>query len=177
MVLAWAALVACTGENPGEPAVTLEGPPEVRVDELGPVPSPRVLRGDGTEAGQVAWTVHDPAIATVRDGSVIATGAGSTQVTGVVGEDRVVYTLHVEPAVVLRFADPPAEARVGETTDLPLEGAVEGVEWVSSDPAIATVAGGRLTGVAPGLVYVTARKGASEALLQLEVRGPEGASP
>src|SRR5689334_11914840 len=104
-VIAWVGLSACTG-SPPEPALTLDGPDQVRVDHLGPVPSPRVLQADGTEPSELAWTAADPSIASVVDGAVVAVGAGSTEVVGQSGDDSVRYTLTVVPAVVLRFADP-----------------------------------------------------------------------
>ncbi len=165
----WAGLAACDGP-PTEPALTLEGPAEVRVDHLGPVASPRVLRADGTEPVAVTWSVADGAIATVQEGGVVALAPGSTDVTGTAGGDHVVYRLTVVPAVVLRFTDPPGTAEIGVKLDLPLEGAAPDVAWTTSDPAIAVVANGQLTGVTPGIVYVTARRGTSEALLQVEVK-------
>ena len=67
------ACAACNGE-PKEPSLTLQGPAEVRVEKLGPVDGPRALRADGTEPTGIVWTVSDSAVATVRDGTVIALG-------------------------------------------------------------------------------------------------------
>lgn len=169
---------ACTGA-PEEPSLTLEGPTEVRVEKLGPVSGPRALRADGTAPEGLVWTVSDMHVAAVRDGRVIALGPGETRIVGTLDDEQVGWTLTVDPAVVLGFSHVPAVVSVGEEAEIGVEARAGDepvpagpVDWSSSDPAVLSVAGGKLRGVAPGVAYVTAKRGAAEAMAQVEVRAP-----
>jgi hypothetical protein len=75
----------------------------------------------------------------------------------------------------------PEHLLVGESTHMNLQQrvadgfvAVSGaVTWSSHDPSVATVAAdGTVTGVAPGVVYVTATAGGSDAVVELEIVRP-----
>ncbi len=169
---------ACT-DGPEEPSLTLEGPTEIRVEKLGPVDGPRALRADGTAPSGVVWTVSDAGVAAVRDGAVVALGPGQTRVTGTLDAETVGWTLTVDPEVILGFLDVPPTVMVGQDVELKVEArageqvvAPGAVEWSTSDPAILTATAGRLRGVAPGVAYVSARRGASEAMAQVEVVAP-----
>lgn len=166
---------ACTGA-PAEPSLTLEGPTEVRVENLGPVDGPRALRADGTAPTGVVWTVSDSAVAAVRGGTVVALAPGQTRVTGTLEDETVGWTLTVDPLIVLGFVDAPASVAVGQEVELKVEAHAAdqpvpagAVEWSTSDAAILSATGGRVRGVAPGVAYVSARRGASEAMAQIEV--------
>ncbi len=167
---------ACTG-GPAEPSLTLEGPTEIRVEKLGPVHGPRALRADGTAPSGVVWTVSDGGVAEVRDGAVVALRPGQARVTGTLDAETVAWNLTVDPEVVLGFVDVPASLTVGQELALKVEARAGDqvvppgvVEWSSSDPAVLTATAGTLHGVAPGIAYVSARHGASEAMAQVEVK-------
>lgn len=169
-------LAACQGA-PSEPSITLEGPTDVRVERLGPVAGPRALAADGSEARAVVWTVSAPEVAAVTDGQIVATGPGTAQIVGSLGTDEVRWTLTVDPLTTLAVKQAPATLAVGATGTVVLEARagdqpvpLGDVTWSSSDPAVLTVAAGELRGVAPGSAYVTARRGRSEAMIQVDVQ-------
>jgi hypothetical protein len=165
---------ACpSGESEPGP-VLLDGPERVEVQAFGPVTAPGVVGSDGVLA-EVHWTVTPESVAVVREGRIEAVGAGEARVETVVDGQTVGWTLVVTPPMVLRFVDPPATVPVGSVTALPLDsgGATITAEWSSSDAAIADVdAAGQVTAKAAGTVYVTARAGNAEAMVELVVTAP-----
>ena len=170
------AFAACNGELE-EPSLTLEGPVEVRVEKLGPVAGPRALRADGTEPVGVVWTVSDAAVASVHDGAIVALAPGKTQITGTLDHERVEWNLTVDPTVVLGFVSAPVSVTVGQDLELKVEARAGeqlvpagAVDWSTSNPGVLTVTSGKLHGVSPGTAYISAKRGASEAMAQIEVQ-------
>jgi hypothetical protein len=169
------AFAACAG-GAEEPAITLEGPTDVRVEKLGPVEGPRVLQGDGTEAPGLSWSVSVPSVATVQDGQVVAVGPGKTAIIGTVGRDHVQWTLSVDPTLTLGFVDPPGRVAVGKEVPLVVEARAGTqvvpaghLDWTTSNPGVLTVVEGQAKGIAVGTAFVSAHRGASEAMVQIEV--------
>ncbi|MEQ1501135.1 MAG: Ig-like domain-containing protein [Myxococcota bacterium] len=166
---------------PGRPELQLEGPVEVEVDRLGPVEGPRAVLDDGTEPEGVVWTVSQPGIARVDGDRIVAEAPGEVQVVAEWGGARVAWTLRVDVEAALAFVAPPPTVRVGEPVTLAITATSGGapidpgpVRWTTSNPAVLTVAAGgplscAVTGVAPGMVYLTARARSATAMVELEV--------
>jgi hypothetical protein len=168
-------LVGACGAEPASRTAELSGPERLVVDRLGVVDGPVVLMDDGTVAEGVSWSVAEAGVARVEGEAIHAVGPGETEVRGQWEEQELSWTLVVSLPVALHFDNPPARVLVGQAVALPLR--VEGqgaVSWASSDPAVAAVdAAGQLTGLAPGLVYVTASAGATSAMVEVEVAAGE----
>ena len=166
--------VACSTPEPvGE--LRVDGPARVRVDTLGPVEAPGVVLEDGT-ATTVAWTAHAPGVVELEDGQVVAVGPGEARVSGEVDGKTVDWVLVVDPAVVLSFLDAPSSLVVGEAVVLNLAAKVGprnvdpgAVQWVSSDPSVATVSQGEVMAMGEGVAYLTAKAHGSQAMVELEV--------
>lgn len=194
--LVWVALTACaltacgaeitsSGDAPplaasnGPEAVTLSGPDEVRVERLGPVEGPRVVTADGLEVPGVRWSASPEEVAHVADGLLVARAAGRATVTARVHEQTLSWTLVVDPATGLQFVEPPSTLRVGDAVQLRLAprgepGAVDDIDWATSDDAVLEVASGRATAVGPGTAWITAKaRSGSRAILQLQVAPPD----
>lgn len=166
-------LIGCEAE-PQLPLV-LDGPARVTVDRLGRVEGP-LAHLDGGEAVAVSWSATPTTVAHVMENEVHAVGPGEAVVTGAWKEQTISWTLVVQPTVTLRLVEPPSKVKIGESVDLKVEGRsgdqvmpIGDVEWSTSDPAVLTVDGPKVTGVSAGLVYVTARGRRSEAMLELRV--------
>ena len=161
-----------------EPAtLVLDGPARIVVDRLGPVPGPRARLATGEEVAEVVWTVTPESVGHNRQGEIHAIGEGEATVRGEWQGQTVEWTLVVEPVVALSFDAPPATVPVGADVPLTLaaragdEPAPPGeVTWTSSDETLATVdPSGRVRGVAPGVVYITAANRRAQAMVELNV--------
>ena len=168
-------LMACSGEEEALGKLRLDGPTQLRVDQLGPVEAPGVVRDDGASA-DIDWTVNAPGVAVLEAGLVVAQGPGVAQVTGEVDGQAIQWTLVVDPAVVLSLVDPPSSLVVGEAALLALSARVGprsidpgNVEWVTSNPQIATVMQGEVIAVGEGVTYLTAKAHGSQAMVEIEV--------
>ncbi|TVQ89385.1 MAG: hypothetical protein EA397_15095 [Deltaproteobacteria bacterium] len=156
----------------------LDGPETVVVDHFGPVRGPSPKLSDGSVPDTVSITVTPPEIGKVEGIVVSAESAGEAQIELDWKGQKASWTLKVEPKVVLRVVDPPTYLRVGERQPLHLEAMVGGrasdpgdVTWTSSAPQYATVAAsGEVQAVAPGTVYIIAKSGESEAMVELVVQ-------
>jgi len=172
------ALAACTTQADVDTlSLTLDGPTSVRVDRLGVVSAPLPSLSDGTAPGDVRVTVQDQAVAQVVDGEVQATGPGKTDVTVRWRDQEAHWTLTVQPAIRLRFANVPGQLSAGEQAELSLDAtigesavALQSVEWVSSDPTVLVVTEGVASAIAPGVAYVTAKSNGSQAMAEITVR-------
>jgi uncharacterized protein YjdB len=122
---------------------------------------------------KVSWSVEDTAVATVdNDGKVTAVSGGSTKVTASSKDFSDSATIIVTPAELLSITITPAAPTVGtgQTVALTAQGSYRNspssptttgpvaVDWVSGDPAVATVNAdtGVVTGVRPGTATITA---------------------
>ena len=134
-----------------------------------------------------AWSSSDPAIATVdRGGLVQALAAGTASITARVDEAADSVTVHVRPPAVAAISlEAPRELTAGRQASAkaklldrarrPLED--RGVEWSSSDDAIASVdARGAITAHRPGSVTLTASADGQDASTTLRVTAPVAAS-
>ncbi len=170
-------ITACMGPAGPHGELVLEGPVHYQVDKLGRVDGP-VAIVEGLEEGElVEMTVEPATVAHIRDGELHAVGPGEATVRASWKEQTIEWTLVVEPALTLEWVEPPAAIAVGQTHafvlsahtgDVPAE--VGKLSWTSSNPAIATVSStGDVTGVAAGVVYVTATAARSEAMIELTI--------
>lgn len=170
-----AALTACTPAD--DRTLSLEGPDAVVVDHFGPVRGPSPRLSDGSVPDSFTIMVTPAEVASVEGAIVKAEAAGEAVVEFEWNGQKASWTLKVEPKVVLRVLEPPASMRVGERQPLHLEAKVGGVAsdpgqvtWHTSTSRVATVADtGEVTAVAPGTVYISARSGDSEAMIEIVV--------
>ncbi|MCA9491344.1 MAG: hypothetical protein KC621_15540 [Myxococcales bacterium] len=167
-------LIAC--ETRREPELMLDGPSEVRVDHLGPVPAPRVVLGDGEVPEGLIWSFSRPGVASIQHGTLLAEGPGEVEVVAEWEGERVAWDLVVELRTELSFVDAPAALAVGDAVDLHLtatEGGVavdaKAIDWTSSDDAVLLVDAGHLKGIAPGTAYVTASAQGASAMIEVTV--------
>ena len=139
--------------------------------------------GNRTVAASVTWSSADPAIATIRkvDGYVVGVSPGSTVVTARAGALSATATVSVRPP------DPPVsvsispnavsvivggvERLVARAVDSTGRGANVSFEWMSADPAVATVGktDGMVTAIAPGTTTVTVSTGTVSATATISV--------
>ncbi len=159
-----------------EPRLRLNGPGVVTVSEFGPVDAPTAILTDGTHPEGVEWTASSADVADLQDGHVVAIGHGSSDIEGVWLEQRVSWKLVVVQSMPLEFSKTPAVIHVGQQVPLTVlaDGqtqAPQAVTWFSSDPSRLMVVPGMVRGVAPGTAYITAKQGASQAVLQITIVG------
>ena len=174
-VAIWLALAGCP--QPEAPELELEGPARVRVESLGPVEAPEVAVEGGGEPEGLTWTAEPASVAKVEGGQIEAVGPGEATITGEWQGQTVSWVLVVEPAVLLTIVEPPQKVAVGQSQPLKVQGrmgeeTVEPgpLEWSSSAPSILTVTPeGVVTGVSPGVAYVTVKAANGEAMLELAV--------
>ena len=83
----------------------------------------------------------------------------------------------VSPAEPLALSQPAFTIRAGETARLTASGGGGAVSWTSSNPGIATVDSGAVTGVAGGTVTITAASGEETAVCQVTVEGDPWVNP
>jgi len=172
-----APLILGCGDREPPPQLLLDGPGRVRVEALGPVMPPPLHLSDGSVPEGVQWQVSSDTILRVEGSGFVAVGTGEATVTGHWGGQVVRWTAVVRPDLVLRFQDPPASLRVGEAVSPAVSTTLDGapaeqppqLKWSSSDPAVAVVDEGVVTAVAPGVVWITASLGESQAMLELAV--------
>lgn len=128
--------------------------------------APSILRGATQQfassglSGSVTWSSSNTAVATVNASTGLATsvGPGSSTITATNGTTSATTTLTVD-AVSITVTPPTASVAPGSTVTLSatVSGAVSTSDtWTTSDPTIATVAGGIVTGVAAGVATITA---------------------
>lgn len=128
---------------------------------------------DGTSKAltAVAWVSSDTSVASISAAGVAtALAAGITDITASVDQVSGNTRLTVAPSPLRSIAVTPLEATViaGQTRALVAIGTFEDgttmdlsatIGWVSSNESAATIAGGVITGVAPGSTTITAREG------------------
>ncbi len=124
------------------------------------------------------WTTSDASIATVADGVVTGVTAGTAKITVTAGaltaSCDVTVTAEEKPITKLEISDATLELEEGKTgtltsTTTPSDTTDE-IEWVSSDPSVATVRDGVVTAVKAGKATITVQvKGNEEISASCEV--------
>lgn len=175
-----AAVLGC-GQPAEERMLVLDGPAKVRVEQLGVVAGPAARLSDGSAAEGVEWTVTPAQVAVVKDGVVEAIAPGEATITGAWKGQTASWRLTVSPAVTLVLRGVPEKLLVGESKQIEAhQRLADGfalvtspVTWVVSDPSRLTIGGdGLVTGVAPGVVYVSASAAGGDAMAEIEVVAP-----
>jgi len=170
MTLVLVTLLAACAPKPAE--IKISGEPQVKVFELKDVPLPnaQVLDKDKKpiqNAPAIAWTVEPATIAKLSaDGKKITPLAdGDATVKAKVGTVEASYKLTVSLPDAVEIAGLPAGKvlGLGETINLTAKVMADGAEvpnmkvtWASGDEKIATVAAGKVTGVAKGETAIKA---------------------
>jgi uncharacterized protein YjdB len=105
---------------------------------------------DATPGG--AWTTGNPAIATVAGGVVTGVGVGVVNISYTIGTCSAVKSVTVvsTPAPIL-----PGSSTVCTGANITLTDATPGGTWSSNNVAVATVAGGVVTGVSAGTATIS----------------------
>ena len=169
-------LTACMGGNvQGE--LVLEGPVRVEVDRLGPVDGPVAIVEGIDDAAAVRMSVEPESVAHFEQGELHAIGPGEAVVRASWKEQTVEWTLVVEPGMTLEWDKPPSSLAVGQTHNFTVfarsgdaRSDAGALVWTSSAPTIASVSeSGAVTGVAPGMVYISAKAARAEAMIELKV--------
>ena len=130
----------------------------------------------------IEWTSADPLVATVSNGVVTGIGPGNTTVTATSEGKSAQATVTVTPVPVAAVEIEPGNTtiQVGATviltaTTRSAAGATlngRNISWNSSLPAVATVADGIVTAVAPGTTTITATSEGKEGIAQVTVMPP-----
>ena len=118
----------------------------------------------------IVWASTDPSVATVADGTVTGVAPGVAAVTATAGGQMAVCVVTVTgdggpdpgPAVASVTLDKTSLSLAVGSADVltaTTDPAGATVAWASTHPGVATVTGGTVTGVAPGVAAVTATAG------------------
>ncbi len=166
--------VSTTNEYTNVTALTL-GEHEVSVEVGESVQLSATFSPEAVENPLVSWFSSDPAVATVKDGRVVAKGKGAVVITAVsacgVYADQCNLTVtqsepdpepEPNPILVTGVSLEPEEAllEIGETIELeamvsPADADDKRVEWKSSDESVATVRDGVVTAVGAGTATIS----------------------
>jgi len=151
-----------------------------------------IVSPDNATNKKVTWSSSNPSVANVSDGVVTAVAEGSATITVTTedGEFSASCSVTVEdntPPVIsvsvtgVTLSAPSLEVQIGHTATLtatvaPDDATDKSVTWTSSDPAIATVENGVVTGVAIGECIITVKTvdGNFEATCAVEVIASTG---
>ena len=122
---------------------------------------------DNATNKKVNWSSSNPAVATVSDGKITAVDRGTAVITATSDDNANIkadVTVTVTKVDVAGLTlDPTSETLfINQTKEIkatisPDNASIKDVEWSSSDEEIATVSGGKITGVAEGTATITAK--------------------
>ena len=126
---------------------------------------------------QLGWNSSDESVVKVHNGNVLAVAPGIATVTAAaINGVSASVDVRVYSAIV-QMEDAALHLAVGETERIDgrvVPAGVEGLtgEWLTSDPAVAVVDSGRVTGVGEGSARITARlSNGAESFCEVTVRG------
>jgi serine/threonine-protein kinase len=156
------------------------------VGESGSITASAVDASGRTLAGRAtAWSVTDPAVATVSaDGQVRGLASGTTEVVATIDGRRARASITVTAESVASVALSPNSVELEPGASISLSATVLGARgsvltgralvWQSSNPAVATVADGVVRGVAPGTATIaaTAEGRAGQATVTVRAAAP-----
>lgn len=138
---------------------------------------------DPAGAAEVTWQSSNETVATVLDGIVTAKSVGDAYIVASADAKtaRCKVTVYEEGQTVVTLDKVTAKIAVGETVTLtasvtPADKASE-LTWKSSNEAVATVAGGVVTGVAAGEAKIIAAVGSVTAEATITVTGGDTPQP
>jgi uncharacterized protein YjdB len=185
--LSLALAVAAAGCGPSVKSIAVE-PPAASLESKGATLQLKAVAKDGKGVPldpakvRIAWTSKDPQTATVDEhGTVTAVRSGVTAIAARAAEVAGEASVTVSIAAAVTVNPPSAELRPGDALALTAVVADDtgkallapkGVAWTSSDPAIATVADGRVVAAGPGTATVTASFRGLRGTAQVAVKVP-----
>lgn len=126
----------------------------------------------------VVWTTNNASVATVKDGVVTAVGIGAASITATAGGKNASCTVTVKESYIavtsISLNQTSISVLEGQSFTLkatvkPDDASDKTVTWSSSDESIATVYGGKVTGVKAGTATVTATAGDKSVNCQVQV--------
>lgn len=150
--------------KPAVESVSISGPSSVKVGETISLTA-TVSPADAPQ--DVTWTSSNSSIASVSGGTVTGVAAGPATITATAGGKSANVTVTVEakeetPVIKsVEISGGASTVKAGESTTFTATVKGEGevsqtVTWSSSNDSIATVSGGKVTGVAAGSATITA---------------------
>jgi uncharacterized protein YjdB len=179
------ALAAC---GPSVKTVTVE-PGKATLDAKGATVRLAVVAKDDkgqpvdTAKMKVAWSTSTPQVAAVDEGGVVtAQRSGEAAVTAAIGEVKGSAAVAVSIPVSISVSAASRDLRPGETVVLSVVVVDDTgkpvtvprtITWTTSDPAIATVADGKVVAVGPGTATVTAAAGQLKGTSSVAVKIPD----
>ena len=137
------------------------------------------VKPDNATEKTILWKSSDESVVTVKQGLVSALKPGSATITATAGNSSALCRITVKSAFV------PVESVTLDKAELNLVEGDEGtltatvnpenatdktVTWVSSDPEVATVEGGKVSALKAGTATITAKAGEKEATCALTVQ-------
>lgn len=129
----------------------------------------------GDDNAEIEWSTSDTAVATVRRGTVSATGVGSAVITAQL-ENGAAATCSVTVSErTVTISQKTAEINLDENNTLTLTAtASDGgdVTWSTSDPSVASVNKGVVTAYDIGTVTITAQRGTAKDTCAITVTEP-----
>jgi serine/threonine-protein kinase len=143
--------------------------------------------GKRLEDRTITWTSSSSAVSVSPNGQVLAVGPGTAMVTAS-SEGRsasATITVSAVPVASLTLSSPPNELGVGDSvrlTAMARDGkggalANRQTTWESSDPAVASVAGGLVVGRGAGTATISATSEGKSASAKIRVTGPAPVDP
>lgn len=143
------------------------------------------IEPSGASYKNISWTSSDEQVASVDGGSVRFVGAGSTTITVTVTTEDNNYSATVSVSVEAKDVPVDNVSISGDTSvtvgssitlsaNITPDGAKhDGVKWSSSNGSIATVDGGKVTGIKAGTVTITAEAGGKSGSKDITVKDAE----
>ncbi len=130
----------------------------------------------GKDNAEIEWTTDNADVATVRRGTVSAKGKGSAVITAKIEDTDVTATCNVtvkERTVTISATTATINLEENNTFTLTATASDGGeVTWNSSNPAVATVNKGVVTGLDVGTATITAQRGTATATCEVSVIEP-----
>ena len=152
---------------------------EVELTEGDSVTLTATVKPDDATDKTVTWTSSDPSVATVDGGKIEAVKEGSATITAKSGEKSATCQVTVKKKVIavelVELDKTEVELTEGDSVTLiatvkPDDATDKTVTWTSSDPAVATVDGGKIEAVKEGTATITAKSGEKSATCQVTVK-------
>ncbi len=137
------------------------------------------VKPDDATDKTVTWTSSDPSVATVDGGKIEAVKEGTATVTAKAGDKTATCKVTVDKKVIavesVELDKTEVELTEGDSVTLtatvkPDDATDKTVTWTSSDPAVATVDGGKIEAVKEGSATITAKSGEKSATCQVTVK-------
>lgn len=110
----------------------------------------------------IEWKTGNPVVATVENGKVTAIGAGRTVITAYTenGIETNCTVTVLLPAKAVNLGQTSITLNVGESVSLEAKlepnGSTDTIQWKTGNPAVVTVANGKVTAIGAGRTIVTA---------------------